>query len=220
MDLDGSNLFQVTQNIPINGFNLEELDFTWANNDSSIYYSNFDKLYQISPNGTGLSEVYQTTDGSFITEVDWNEQTSTIAIKTNNSIGYDASIFTINTSGVVQDMILNNVDGAIGGLDFSFDGSKLLYTYDITGNENSEYRQLDSNMFIYDFIAMTSDNVSDGKEVGTNDLDARFSPNEAKVIFVNTSNDGISQKNIYTMIVSDAISRTELFQDANMPDWK
>lgn len=220
MDLDGSNLFQVTQTIPVNGFNLEELDFSWGGNDSSIYYSSFDKLYQISPNGAGLSQVYQTTDDSFITEVDWNEQTSKIAIKTNNSTGYDASIFTINTIGVVQDMILNNVDGALGGLDYSFDGSKLLYTYDITENENSEYRPLDSNMFIYDFITMTSVNVSDGKESGTNDLDARFSPNEAKLIFVNSSNDGISQKNIFTMLISDAISRTELFQDANMPDWK
>jgi len=220
MDLDGSNLFQVTQSIPINGFNLEELNFSWANNDSSIYYSNFDKLYQISANGTGLQQVYQTTDGSFITEVDWNEQTSRIAVKTNNSIGYDASIFTIDTSGVVQDMILSNVDGAVGGLHYSFDGSKLLYTYDISGNENSEYRQLDTSMFIYDFDSMSSLNVSDGKIAGTNDLDARFSPNEGKVIFVNTSNDGISQKNIFTMFISDAVSRTEIFQDADMPDWK
>ncbi len=192
MDLDGSNLLQVTQTKPVNGFNLEELDFTWTNNDSSIYYPSFDSLYQISPNGSGLTQVYQTADGLFITEVDWNQQTSKIALKTNNSVGYDASIYTINTSGVLQDMVLTNVDGALGGLDYSFDGTKLLYTYDTTGNENSEYRQLDTNMFIYDFNTMDSINVSEGKDSGTNDLDARFSPNESELIFVNTSNDGSS----------------------------
>lgn len=220
MDLDGSNLSQITQATPVNGFNLEEIDFTWSDNDSSIYYPNFDKLYRISSSGAGLTQIYQTTDGSFITEVDWNEQLSKIALKTNNSIGYEGSIFTINTSGVLQDMVLTNVDGALGGLDYSFDGTKLLYTYDTTGNENSEYRQLDTNMFIYDFNTMASINFSEGKDSGTNDLDARFSPNESELIFVNTSNDGISQKNVYSLLLNQITTRVELFQDAKMPDWK
>lgn len=222
MNLDGSDKFQVTNSTPVNGFNLEELDFTWANNDSSIYYPSFNKLYSIFPNGAGLSQppIHQTGNGNFITEVDWNEQNSRIALKTNNSVGYEVEIYTINTSGIVQDVVLNNVNGAAGGLDFSFDGNKLLYTYDSSGNENSEYRQLDTNMFIYDFTAMTTENVSDGKPGGTNDLDARFSPSEAELIFVNTANDGVSQRNIYTIEIGDPVSRLLKFENAKMPDWK
>ncbi len=35
-----------------------------------------------------------------------------------------------------KNIILDGVNGAAGGLDYSFDGTKLLYTYDISGNEN------------------------------------------------------------------------------------
>ena len=62
---------------------------------------------------------------------------------------------------------------------------------------------------------------------GTNDLDPRFSPSEAEVIFVNTSNDGISQRNIFTQNVhkdtgigGNDYNREELFTKTIMPDWE
>ena len=220
MNLDGSDVVQVTNAVPVNGFNPEELDFSFRGNDTHILYPSFDKLYQIATSGASLLEIHQTLDGNFISEVDWNQQTSRIALKTNNSVGYNVSIYTINTSGVIQDMVLDNVNGAAGGLDYSFDGTKLLYTYDVSGNENTEYRQLDTNMFIYDLNTMTAENLSTGKDLGTNDLDARFSPSEAQVIFVNTSNDGVSQNDIYKMQIDVALYREVYIEDAKMPDWK
>lgn len=220
MNLNGSDVFQVSSNVPVSGFNPEEIDFTWADNDSSIYYPSFDKLFRISPNGAGLTQVHQTSNGNFITEIDWNQQSSKIALKTNNNAGYEAQIYTINTSGVLQDSILDGINGAVGGLDFSFDGTKLLYTYDISTSENSDYRQLDTNMFIYNFSTMDSTNVSVGKDPGTNDLDARFSPSEAALVFVNSSNDGVSQNDVFTMTIDEAGSRSILFENAKMPDWK
>ena len=220
MNLDGSSVFQVTSDVPVNGFNLEEIDISWRGNDGRILYPSFDKLYQISPSGSALQLVYQTADGSFISEVDWNQQTFRIALKTNNSNGYQASIYTISTGGIIQDIVIDNVNGALGGLDFSFDGTKILYTYDTSGNENLEYRQLDTDVFIYDFNTSTATNYSDTKPNGTNDLDARFSPNEAEIILMNTSNDGVSQNNIYYMEIGVGSIRNTLFEDANMPDWK
>lgn len=221
MNLDGSEVFQVTNDVPVNGFNLEEIDIAWRSNDIRILYPSFNKLYHISPNGGALELLHQTPDGNFISEIDYNQQANRIALKTNNSVGYNVSIYTISTtSGAIEEVILQNVNGAAGGLDFSFDGTKLLYTYDITGNENNEYRQFDTNMFIYNFGTMVATNVSDGKPLGTNDLDARFSPNEAKVIFINTSNDGVSQNDIYTVEIGSAASRLILYADAKMPDWK
>lgn len=220
MNLDGSDMFQVTNAIAVTGFDLEELDFAWMNNDTRLLYPNFDKLYKIDPSGASLELVHQTTNGNFISEIDWNQNTSRIALKTNNGSGYAVEIYTINTSGLIQTMVQQAMSGASGGLDFSFDGNLLLYSRDITGNENTEYRQLNSNLFVYDFIALTTTNVSLDKPAGTNDLDPRFSPNEAKLIFVNTSNDGVSQNNIVIQDLGASNSRVSLIADGKMPDWK
>jgi hypothetical protein len=79
-------------------------------------------------------------------------------------------------------------------------------------------------MFIYHFSSGEIVDISYDKSDGTNDLDPRFSPNEAEVIFVNTSNDGISPRNIYTQSIvrddNDNEDRTELVQNATMPDWE
>ncbi|MGJ8744863.1 hypothetical protein [Polaribacter sp.] len=59
--------------------------------------------------------------------------------------------------------------------------------------------------------------------VRTIDVDPRFSPNESQVIFVNTSNDGLSLKSIYKVDVDYIIAvdlRYLLFSDATMPDWE
>jgi len=61
--------------------------------------------------------------------------------------------------------------------------------------------------------------LSFDKIPGTNDLDARFSPDGAWIIFTNTNNDGISQKDIYRMKI-DGMDRELLFEDAEMPDWR
>lgn len=220
MDLDGTNVFQVTNTVSVTGFNLEEIDFSWKSNDTQILYPSFDKLYQITTTGASLSQIHQTANGNFVTEVDWNENTSKIAVKTNNNDGYNVEIYTINTLGVIQETILTGTPGAAGGLDFSFDGNTLLYTRDISENENSEYRQLNTNMFIYNLTSTVNTNVSINKPGGTNDLDARFSPNEAKLIFVNTSNDGVSQKNMQILDIGIIDSRTTIVEDAKMPDWK
>lgn len=221
MNLDGSDVQQITSAVPVNGFNFEEIDFEWTNNDSQILYPSFDKLYVIDSDGSGLNQIYQTSNGNFITEVDWNQNTATIALKTNNSNGYEVEIFTINTSGVVQDIILQGITGAAGGIDLSFDGTKLLYTRDVTGNENQEYRQLNSQVFIYDLTTMTTNSaVSFEKPPGTNDLDAKFSPTEAEIIIENTPNDGLSQSNIYKLTLGQVNGRELIEEDAKMPDWK
>ena len=78
-------------------------------------------------------------------------------------------------------------------------------------------------MFVYDMVADTTTDISDQKPDGTNDLEPIFSPNEAEVIFTNTSNDGISQKDIYTVEVDPGqggAERTLLYENAFMPDWE
>ncbi len=220
MNEDGSQMMQVTSQVSVAGFNLGEIDFSWTENGAKLLFPNQDKLYSINADGSGLVLVYQTSNGDLISEVDTNDNNNVIVLKTNNLEGYEVTIFTINTSGTVLDTILSGVSGAAGSINLSVDGTKLLYSRDISGFESSEYRQLDSHIFIYNFDDSSNLDISIEKPAGTNDLDGRFSPNEASVIFVNTSNDGISQKNIQTMSILEIANRADLITNASMADWE
>lgn len=220
MNRDGSDKFKVTSSVKPAGFNFNEINIAWPENSDKIYFPSFDKLYSINSNGQGLQLVYQTTDGSFISEVDVNENTNRIALKTNDQNGYSISVFAIDFSGNLVATALSGVQGASSGLSFSFDGQNLLYTYDVSETQNSTYRRLNSRAFVYNIPGDTTTDVSGEKPDGTNDLDVRFSPNEAEIIFVNTSNDGISQKNIWKLLLNDVTSRQQLFSNAAMPDWE
>jgi len=224
MNTDGSDVRQVTSAISENGFNLNEVDFSWSANGSRFLYPNFDKLYSINNDGSGLEEIYRTVDGSFITEVVVSEDDSSIVLKTNDSNGYNAAIFVINNTGNFVEQILDNVVGAAGGLDISVDNQHILYWYDASGFESPEYRQLDSRIFIYNRLDDSVIDISDRKEQGTNDFDCRFTPNEANVIITNTSNDGLSQRNIL-IIDTDPDTLTQglrelIFENAQMPDFE
>ena len=224
MNSDGSNKTKVTNSVPIAGFNPDYIGFSWNSSGNKIIYPNFDKLYEISSDGSGLRKIFQTPNGKFISECDWSSDGTKIAIKVNDSNGYKAEIYVINSSGVVISTVLPEQTGAIGGLNLSITGKKLLYTKDVTEYESSNYRQLDTRIFEYNFNTAATLQITTEKIGGTNDLDARYSPNEAEVIFVNTSNDGVSEKNILKMELyisgNAALKREVLFSGNFMPDWE
>jgi Tol biopolymer transport system component len=223
MNPDGSDVFKVTNAVPIAGFNSEFINFSWNTSGSQIIYPYFDKLYKINKDGSGLTKIYQTPDGRFISECDWSNDGAKIALKINNTSGYNAEILVINTSGAVINQVLSGIDGALGGLNFSVTGQKILFTRDISGYENANYRQLDTRIYQYVFSTATITDIGLDKPSGTLDLDVRLSPSESELIFVNTSNDGLSTKNIVKLVPpsnnTNAV-RSVLFSNASMPDWE
>lgn len=220
MSPNGSDVVKITNAVPINGFNMEFINFCWNKSGSQIIYPNFDKLYRINSDGSGLTKIYTTPNGKFISECDWSQDGTQIALKVNDIMGYNVEIYVINMSGMVLNQILSGESGAASGLNISVDNKKIVYTKDVSGYENATYRRLDSRIFIYDSATNVSTQLETKKPDGYNDLDVKFSPNEAEVIFVNTSNDGISQKNILTTPVLTEDSRTTLFNNGSMPEWK
>lgn len=225
MDPDGTNVRQVTLTVNPQGFNLNEINFAWPLNSDRIYYPQLDKLYSIRENGQGLQLVYQTPDGSLISEVDVSENDQIIVLKTNNLDGYNVRIYTIDFEGNELNTILEDVPGAASGLSLSVTNNAVVYGYDVSGFEDANYRRLDTRMFEYNIVEETTADISGGKPGGSNDLDCVYSPNEAEIIFTNTSNDGLSQKNVYRLsfeIVDGEVTtiRTLLFADAFMPDWE
>lgn len=218
MNIDGSQQEQVTSTVAVSGFNLEEIDISWSNNGALLYYPALDKLYTIQPSGAGLTQFYQTTNGNLITEVDVNEPR--VAIKTNNFAGYNVEVLVLNMQAAVVDTIVSGVAGAVGSINLSADNSRILYTRDISGFENIAYRQLDSRLFIYTIATQVELDVSFNKPLGTNDLDARFSPTEGLVIIKNQDNDGNAAPIIQTLELAIADTREDLFINAIMPDWE
>lgn len=219
MNLDGTNVFKVTNSVPIAGFNMEHVNYCWSTNGSQLIYPNFDKLYRINANGSGLVQLFQTPNGKFISECDWSQDGSQIVLKVNDVSGYNVEIYAINTSGTVLYSVLSGLNGAVSGLNISLDNKKIAYTRDVSGFQNSNYRRLDSRIFIYDRATSTATELVNSKPSGFNDLDVKFSPNEAEVIYTNTSNDGISINNIYKSSLSGN-DRTLLFSGGGMPEWK
>lgn len=222
--LDGSSEFKVTT-IPIAGFRASELDFSWNQSGTEIIYANFDKLYRVNKDGTGTTLIYTAPSGQFITECDWSYNQANIAIKTNEITGYNANIYIIDMLGNITKSVVTMSNGALGGLNFSVDGKKLIYCKDISDYQDANYRQLDTRIFLYNLETDVITDLSDisKKPLGSNDLDPRFSPNDAEVIFTNTSNDGISQKNIIKITLDFSLQylqRTTLFTNAEMPDWE
>lgn len=217
MDPDGNNVRQVSSQVPVAGFNLEEIDISWSTDGAKIYYPSQDKLYSVNLDGTGTTMVYQST-GNLVTEVDANG--TLIAIKTNDLSGYNCEILLINTSGTLVDTVLTGLNGAVGGLDLSADNSRILYTRDTSGFENNSYRQLNTQAFIYNLNTMVELGVSFNKDPGTNDLDARFSPTESKIIVYNQDNDGITQGTLQVLEVDTIDTREDIFSNALMPDWE
>lgn len=224
MNTDGTELTQVTRDIPVAGFRQSELEYSWFDNGAKLYYPNFNKLYAINQDGSGAQLVYQAATTVLISEVAVNPTNDLVAMKTNSIDGYNARIIVVDLISGDEEVVIENEPGALGGLDFSIDGNRVLYTRDISGVENSEYRQLDSRIFEYN---LTTDEVSEvltAKTAGTNNLDAKYAPDDGSIIFVNTSNDGLSERTIFRTGQNDVITgeaqSEALFENAIMPNWE
>lgn len=223
MKYDGTDVRQITSQRPIAGFRTEELSYTWALNDSKIYYPNFDRLYSINYDGTGTVPIYQTTDGSFISEVAVPEfDDDLVLLKTNDSDGYNVRIFTVRLStGLEETVILENEPGAAGGIDITANADRVLYFRDKSGSESSTYRIFEGRLFVYNIPGGgPAQEIETEALPGENDLDPRFSPSEGGVAFTRVANNFGATPSIYTLIFGDTATEKLLFTDAFMPDWE
>lgn len=221
MNSDGSNEEQVTSIVPVNGFRLDEIDFCWAQNGSKIYYPNFDKLYQINPDGSGTSIIYQTSDGSFVSEVQETPlDPDLLLIKTNTNDGYNARIFTYRLStGMEEIAVAEGYSGALGGIDITANGNQIIYTRDLSGSQNTSYRQFQSRIFIFDTSTLTSTQLNTNSIAGENDLDCKYSPDEGAIIFTRVLNNLGAIPIVLKFQFGAATQEDPLFTAASMPDW-
>lgn len=222
MKFDGTDVRQVTSQRPVAGFRMDQLDFTWAQNDSKLYYPHFDKLYSVNYDGTGTQLIFQTTDGSFISEVAVPSfDDDLVLLKTNNSSGYGARVFTARIStGVEEHVVFENQPGAVGGIDITANADKVLYTWDKSGSQNPVYQIFNSRMFVYTIPSTDLVELNTNAVPGENELDARFSPSEGGVIFTRVKSNFGAIPDIFVFKFDDTQSNQVLFTNSFMPDWE
>ncbi len=220
MDRDGSGRQKITV-LPVAGYNKYDLDFCWSPDGSRLLYMNQGKLYRINLDGSGLQLFASAPAGFTFTECDWfGSFTPKIAARTTGEYIFNSEILLFDELGVLQSTIIADTAGGLGGPMFSIDGTKILFTRDAEHFDAIDGRQINSEIFVKDLA--TGANVSRPsflKPAGFNDLDARFTPDGAKVFFTFTSNDGISTRSLWTATL-DGSTRTKLFDDAEMGDWR
>tara|TARA_R110002072_G_scaffold300390_1_gene477860 strand:- start:158936 stop:160459 length:1524 start_codon:yes stop_codon:yes gene_type:complete len=221
MNLDGTEIQQVTNAIPVAGFKLEELNFTWANDGQTILYPNFDKLYEIDPDGGGAAPIYETTDGSFISEV----QVATfdddlLLLKTNDMNGYNVRIFTYDLSlGMEVDVVREGEMGAASSINLSANADEVLFTLDKSGSENPQYRRFENRIHRYTISDMTLREVDSEVVLGENDLEVRYSPTEGGAVLTRRGNNLGSTPAVYTIDFGQVNDDNQIFSEASMPDW-
>lgn len=223
MDLAGEDITQLTGAIPVQGFRQESLRYTWYNDGQQLLYPSFNRLMTVNNDGSGTSILYETTDGSIISEVatpDFDEDL--VVLKTNNVLGYDVRIFTVRLStGMEETIILEDVNGAAGGIDISASGNEILYFRDISGSQNNQYRIFEGRLFIYNISEDITLAIDTGTNTGQNELGASFLPNEGGVLFTRVGNNIGATPGVFVQTFDNTVDQsTQLFTNAFMSNWE
>jgi len=218
MNNDGSGIQRITT-IPLAGYHNQGIGFSWSPDNGKFIYSNYNKLYRIDKDGVNLTLIATAPTNRNFRACDWTAVDNKIVVETIGSTIYESEIYLMNADGSDTVRLVDNLPGIIESPSFSIDGKEILYTRDASGFESEDGRQLDSRIFIKNTGTMAIVDVSNGKPDGTNDLQPRFSPDGAKIIFVNVSNTPNSLKSVWIMD-KDGANREKLFDGAEMPNWK
>lgn len=236
MNADGTNIRQATT-VPIAGLYPTDLSFSWSPDGTQLLYPSNDRLYTVRTDGTGLRVVSQAASGRIFAGCDWTPQGNRIAARTTGTSVYDNEIITFGADGSNARSVYVRRDSRVGNPAFSVDGRRLVFSADSSGFMNEQGRQLDARLYLFDLttngiISLSSYQVLSGstqnpanKPAGTNDLDPRFSPNGAQVIFTNTDNTGTGIRYVYTLDLmtsgqNNTNNRKLLFTSAEMPYWR
>lgn len=220
MNLDGSNVKRLT-NISTGGYYNKGVGFSWLPNGEQLVFSAYNSLYVINHDGTGLTHLTSISEEKHFREVSWSPINDKIVALALGVDRYDAEIILMDTDGSNKETLVGGLDGALENPVFSIDGQKILYTYDVSGFQSPDGRQLNARIFKYNRQTGQTKDMSTHKPSGTNDLYPRYTDDGARILFVNTNNTLGSRKDLWMMHPDSTYShhRTRLVTDVEMPGW-
>ncbi|MEA3478845.1 MAG: hypothetical protein U9R60_11740, partial [Bacteroidota bacterium] len=217
MKRDGSEIKKVTT-LPNISYNNQGIGFCWSPDGEKILYANYDKIFRINRNGTGLVLVSTISAGKNFRNVDWNGHTNKIVAQVTTQQIFNSEFYIMDWDGTNAQLFLEDWPGRMDNPRFYIDGSKVLFTWDESGYNSVDGRMLDSRIYTLTTDYADTTNLSEGKADGTNDLQARWSPDGAWIIFMNQSNTGLGPKNIWVMD-NEGSRRRLIIEDAELPFW-
>ena len=224
MNRDGSNQRQITA-LSVEGYSNAGVGYRWSPDGSQLIYAHYDQLYRINRDGSGLTLLATAPTGRHFRECDWTAQGNRLVVQTIGVNPYDSELYTYNADGTNPLLLVSNLPGRVDSPSFSIDGRSVVFTRDFDGFNSATGRQLNAHIFITRLDGTSTLDVTSGalstnsKPVGTNDLTPRYSPDGFRLIFVNRVNDDLSPPEVWTMNL-DGTSRTKLFNNGLLPDWK
>ncbi len=218
MDRDGSNVRQVTNEIPVMSYEIEQIDYAWSPNSGQLLFMNFDRAYKINADGTGMELFAQAPQNRAFTGFDWTAHSNHVAARVRGNNHYEDELYLINPAGTMN-MLVADQPGTLGNPMFSVDGTAVLYTYDVSESQNANGRLIDAEIFIRSISTGSTLNLSGQKAAGTNDVQARYSSTGGRVIFTSMPNDGVGPSSIMSVKL-DGTERRFLFEDASMADMR
>lgn len=225
MNRDGSNPRQITR-LSAEGYSNNGVGYRWSPDGGQLIYAHYDQLYRINRDGTGLALLATAPAGRHFRECDWTALGNRLVVQTIGANPYDAELYLYNADGSNPTLFVNNLPGRVDSPSFSLDGRSVAYTRDVAGANDATGRQLDAHIFVQRIDGSStvdlSGNIVAGslKPPGTNDLYPRFSSTGAQIIFVNTANDNLSPPDVWTADATDGRTRTKVFSNATLPDYK
>ncbi|RAK63484.1 hypothetical protein DLM85_20990 [Hymenobacter edaphi] len=219
MNRDGSDARCITT-IPVEGYYNNGLAYHWSPDGAQLVYARYDKLYRINRDGTGLALLATAPAGRHFRELDWSVLANKIVVQTIGANAYDAEIYQLNPDGSGLTQVVSNLPGRLDSPSFSVDGRQILYTRDLAGIDDPTGRQLNAHILVQHPDGTGLLDLSTRKPAGTNDINPRFSPDGAKIIFVNVANDNIAPPEVWVMDAADGNNRVRLLQNAASPDWR
>ncbi len=211
------NIEKITS-LPLEGKYNGGAGFSWSNDGNNILYAHNNKIVSVNVSSGTYSFIAQLEEDISIRDIIEVPESSGYIALLNGSEIYNNLIISLDNSGNITDTIVADSVGIISSPALSITGEDLLYSYDKSGYEATNGRQLDARIFTLNLQTREVTDLSNNKTEGTNDLNARFSPDGAHVIFTNSSNILNSIKDTYIMSL-DGEDRTLLFSNATMPDW-
>ncbi|MDQ2794606.1 MAG: carboxypeptidase regulatory-like domain-containing protein [Bacteroidota bacterium] len=226
MNRDGSNQRQITA-LSVEGYSNAGVGYRWSPDGAQLIYAHYDQLYRINRDGSGLTLLATAPSGRHFRECDWTSQGNRLVVQTIGANPYDSELYLYNVDGTNPVLFVSNLPGRVDSPSFSIDGTRIVYTRDVSGFNSPTGRQLDAHIFIQRVdgtgtpVDVSSGNASNTntKPAGTNDLTPRYSPDGFKLIFVNRINDDLSPPEIW-MVNPDGSSRIKLITNGFLPDWK
>jgi TolB protein len=218
MKRDGSNVRRITS-LPVDSYQNHGKGFCWSPDGGWIYYGHYDKLYRVNQFGANMALIATAPEGRHFREVEWSQQADRLVVHYMGAHPYSSEIALLRPDGSLEKELLGDVPGSLGSPSFSIDGGAVMYTRDRSSYEAPDGRQLNAHIQTLTLDQRDTVDVSHSKMDGTNDLEPRFSPDGAWIIFTNAPNDNSRQGSLWLMR-HDGSSRRMIVSAGSQSDWR